>query len=225
MLVVSPVPTLRAPNHARARHASCPFRGPLEQTPPGPGKATLRTPPHAARIRRSRHAGRRWREMLGREMDGSPTAAAGPAARVRRASALPCCASSCPTPRGARRRREIRMEMEEGRGSDPARPRLRPATRCGSTDMSKHDVELGELRVGVSCALLLGRDGYSLDRAESTRGCPPRSGQRRQRCARLASFFAAPATNRSCAPTSVAAGRPASAIRTTSTMPLAPDGR
>jgi len=37
--------------------------------------------------------------------------------------------------------------------------------------MSGGDAELSELRAGVSCALLLERDGYSLDRADSTRRC------------------------------------------------------
>ena len=37
--------------------------------------------------------------------------------------------------------------------------------------MSGNDAELMELRAGVSCALLLERDGYSLDKAESTRKC------------------------------------------------------
>ena len=37
--------------------------------------------------------------------------------------------------------------------------------------MNGNDVELMELRAGVSCALLLERDGYSLDKAESTRKC------------------------------------------------------
>lgn len=37
--------------------------------------------------------------------------------------------------------------------------------------MSGNDAELTELRAGVSCALLLERDGYSLDKAESTRKC------------------------------------------------------
>ncbi len=37
--------------------------------------------------------------------------------------------------------------------------------------MSGGDAELSELRAGVSCALLLERGGYSLDRADSTRRC------------------------------------------------------
>lgn len=37
--------------------------------------------------------------------------------------------------------------------------------------MSGNDTELTELRAGISCALLLERDGYSLDKAESTRKC------------------------------------------------------
>lgn len=37
--------------------------------------------------------------------------------------------------------------------------------------MSGHDTELTELRAGISCALLLERDGWSLDKAESTRKC------------------------------------------------------
>jgi len=37
--------------------------------------------------------------------------------------------------------------------------------------MSGGDAELSELRAGVSCALLLERDGYSLDKADSTRRC------------------------------------------------------
>ena len=37
--------------------------------------------------------------------------------------------------------------------------------------MSGNDTELMELRVAVSCALLLERDGWGLDKAESTRKC------------------------------------------------------
>ncbi len=37
--------------------------------------------------------------------------------------------------------------------------------------MSGGDAELSELRAGVSCALLLERGGYSLDKADSTRRC------------------------------------------------------
>ena len=37
--------------------------------------------------------------------------------------------------------------------------------------MSGNDTELLELRAGISCALLLERDGYRLDKAESTRKC------------------------------------------------------
>ena len=37
--------------------------------------------------------------------------------------------------------------------------------------MSGNDTELTELRAGINCALLLERDGWSLDKGESTRKC------------------------------------------------------
>lgn len=37
--------------------------------------------------------------------------------------------------------------------------------------MKAHDEELAKLKAGVDCALLLERDGYSLDRKDSTRRC------------------------------------------------------
>ena len=128
-----------------------------------PGTAPPATPPFAPR--RTTMGG-----DAGGGMDGSPTAAACRAARVRRAGALPCCARPCPTPRAVRRRWGIRMERGGG-GTNPVQFRLRPATQHGSTDMNGGDAELSELRAGVSCALLLERNGYSLDRANSTRRC------------------------------------------------------
>ncbi len=37
--------------------------------------------------------------------------------------------------------------------------------------MSGHDAELVQLKAAVSCALLLERGGYSLDRKDSTKHC------------------------------------------------------
>ena len=61
----------------------------------------------------------------------------------------------------------------EGKGRSDARtwtPR-RPATPGGSTDVKHDDAELEQMRAGVSCAVLLERAGYELDKAESTRKC------------------------------------------------------
>ena len=60
---------------------------------------------------------------------------------------------------------------EEGRGRDATPLRPGPATRCRGTDMSGHDAELVQLKAAVSCALLLERGGYSLDRKDSTKHC------------------------------------------------------
>ena len=63
------------------------------------------------------------------------------------------------------------MGEEEGRGRDATPLQPRPATWRRGTDMSGHDAELAQLKAAVSCALLLERGGYSLDRKDSTKHC------------------------------------------------------